>query len=190
MLKRKVESSMSKREAKEAAEQEALMSGTPSLPERAGPRPRTTPWAPHIQQDQNGTPEMLATLAARVYALPDVEERPTTLSAPGARAIWLKDGVPAGPVNAFLGNREIGHFHPWDEGLHVALPPDVARQAVTAGWAEVHPVARAGMAPENMVMVYGPRDEHEVDIIFGLLLAAYRYAGGRVREKEVAAEEQ
>jgi len=118
-------------------------------------------------------------LAARVYTLPDVEERPTTLSAPGARAIWLKDSVPAGPATAFLGNREIGHFHPWDGSMHVALPPDLARQAVAAGWAEVHPVARAGMAPENMLMIYGPRDQREVDVVFELLLAAYHYAGGR-----------
>jgi len=151
----------------------------PTLPSRHGPRPRTTPWAPHIQQDQNAPPEMQAALAARVFALPDVEDRPTILSAEGARAIWLKDAVPAGSADAFLGKREIGHFHPWDGSLHIALPPDVAREAVAAGWAEVHPVARAGMAPQHFVMLYGPRDESEVDVIFGLILAAYRYAGGR-----------
>ncbi len=96
---------MSNRDAKEAQKQEALIMDTTLLPERAGPRPRTTPWAPHIQQDQRGSREMQAALAARVYALPDVEERPTTLSAPGARAIWLKDTIPVGPTNAFLGNR-------------------------------------------------------------------------------------
>jgi len=74
--------------------------------------------------------------------------------------------------------------------MHVALPPDVARQAVTSGWAEVHPVALAGMAPENMVMVYGPRDVREVNVIFDLLQAAYRYAGGHLPEKEAASEEQ
>jgi len=151
----------------------------PTLPPRLGPRPRTTLWAPHIQQDQNAPSEMQAALAARVYALPDVEDRPTTLSAPGARAIWLKDAAPAGPADAFLGNREIGHFHPWDGSLHIALPPNVAPEAVAAGWAEVHPVARAGMAPEHFVMLYGPRDEREVDVVFELILAAYRYAGGR-----------
>jgi len=79
------------------------MTDTILLPERAGTRPRTTPWAPHIQQDQRGSREMQAALAARVYALPDVEERPTTLSAPGARAIWLRDAVPAGPTTSTPG---------------------------------------------------------------------------------------
>src|SRR5688500_12692188 len=80
---------------------------------------------------------MQAALADRVYALPDVENRPTTLSAEGARAIWLRDGVPVptASVQPFLGNREIGHFHPWDGSLHIALPPDVANEAVEAGWA-------------------------------------------------------
>ena len=39
-------------------------------------------------------------------------------------------------------------------------------------------------------MVYGPRDEREVNVIFDLLQAAYRYAGGRLPEKEAASEEQ
>lgn len=38
--------------------------------------------------------------------------------------------------------------------MHVALPPDVAREAIASGWAEVHPVSLAGMAPENIVMIY------------------------------------
>jgi phospholipase/carboxylesterase len=135
---------------------------------------------------------MLAGLAARVYELPDVEERPTTLSAEGARAIWLRDGVDAGPSDAFLGGygmaptREIGHFHPWDGSLHIALPPAVAHDAVAAGWAEVHPVAQAGAAPTNIVMLYGPRDEREVQVLFELILAAYRYAGGRAPVGETA----
>jgi hypothetical protein len=57
----------------------------------------------------------------------------------------------------------------------------MAREAVASGWAEVHPVARAGMAPEHDVMLYGPRDEREVDVVFGLIAAALRQAGGRDR---------
>ena len=39
------------------------------------------------------------------------------------------------------------------------------------------------MAPEHFVMLYGPRDEHEVDVVFGLIVAAVRNAGARVLEK-------
>jgi phospholipase/carboxylesterase len=121
---------------------------------------------------------MQTALAQRVFALPAVEERPTTMSAPGARAIWLRDGLPVGPQDAFLGNREIGHLHPWDGSLHIALPPDLAEEAIKAGWAEVHPVARAGMAPEHFVMLYGPRDEGEVAVLADMVAAAVHRAAG------------
>jgi len=121
---------------------------------------------------------MLDSLMQRVFGLPAIEERPTTLSAPGARVILLKDGQAAGPREAFLGKREIGHFHPRDGSAHISLPPDLAKQAVTAGWAEVHPVARAGMAPENVVMLYGPRDENEVEVLAEIIAAAVARAAG------------
>jgi Family of unknown function (DUF5519) len=155
------------------------MNSTTALPRRSGPRPRTTPWAPHIQEDQLAPPALRDALARRVFALPDVEERPGTVAHPAERAIWLRDGVPVASDDAFLGNREIGHFHPWDGSLHIVLDPGLAEAAVAAGWAEVHPVAKAGRAPANRVMLYGPRDEDEVEVLFGLIAAAVRRAGGR-----------
>jgi hypothetical protein len=152
---------------------------TTALPRRDGPRPRTTAWAPHIQEDQLAPEEMRDALAARVFALPDAEERAGTVAHPAERAIWLRDGVAVASDDAFLGNREIGHFHPWDGSLHIVLDPALAEEAVEAGWAEVHPVAKAGHAPTNRVMLYGPRDEQEVEVLFGLIAAAVRRAGGR-----------
>jgi hypothetical protein len=67
---------------------------------------------------------------------------------------------------------------PWDGSLHIVLDPGLAGAAVTAGWAEVHPVALAGLAARNRVMLYGPRNEAEVDIIFSLIAAAVRRAAG------------
>jgi hypothetical protein len=50
------------------------LSGAPTttLQRRAGPPPRTTSWAPHIQLDQLAPPAMHVALMARVFALPDV----------------------------------------------------------------------------------------------------------------------
>jgi hypothetical protein len=75
--------------------------------------------------------------------------------------------------------REVGHFHPWDGSPHIVLAPELAETAVAAGWAEVHPVALAGLAPTNRVMLYGPRDDDEVEVVFALIAAAVRRAGGR-----------
>jgi hypothetical protein len=158
--------------------EDSAAGNSPVLPTRPGPRPQTTPWAPHIQQDQNAPAGMQAMLAQRVFALAEVEERPGTVAHPAERAIWLRDQIAAAPGDVFLGNREIGHFHPWDGSLHIVLAPGLAEAAVTAGWAEVHPVAVAGLAPRNRVMLYGPRNEAEVDIIFSLIAAAVRRAAG------------
>jgi hypothetical protein len=57
----------------------------------------------------------------------------------------------------------------------LALTPDLLDEAVQAGWAEIHPAARAGRAWKNMVMLYGPRDESEAEVLFGLIAAS---AGG------------
>lgn len=98
--------------------------------------------------------------------------------------MWLRDGVPAGDPDAFLAGREFGHFHPWDRSMHVILPMDAARSAVEAGWAEVHPAVPLLGLPKNRLMMYDPRDEAELEVVYGLLLEAYRYAGGRIGHVE------
>jgi hypothetical protein len=149
------------------------------LPPREGSRPRTTPTNPHTQLDQNPGPSLVLELARRAFALPDVEERPSAISVPGARALWLSEDVPAGPRKAFMIGREFAHIHPMPDGsLHAALPPEVAGEAVEKGWAEQHPVARLGYIPENVVMIYAPRDEPELEVVLKLVEESRRYAGG------------
>jgi hypothetical protein len=151
-----------------------------SLPTRPGPRPRTTPTNPHTQLDQQ--PEDMGIrdeLARRLFLLPDVEERPSAISVPGARALWLADAAPTGPPEAFLIGREFAHLHPHpDQSLHAMLPPELAEEAVEAGWAEVHPVARLGLIPENAVMIYAPRDDAELEVVERLIRASYQFARG------------
>lgn len=149
------------------------------LPERNGSRPRTTPTNPHTQLEQNPDTSMVEELARRVFALPGVEERPSAISVPGARALWLSEDAPSGPPEAFMIGREFAHIHPMPDGsLHAALPPEVAREAIEKGWAEQHPVARMGYIPRNVVMIYAPRDAEEIEVVTGLVVESYRYAGG------------
>jgi Family of unknown function (DUF5519) len=151
------------------------------LPNRRGSRPRTTPTNPHTQLEQNPQPEMVEELACRIFALPGVEERPSAISVPGARALWLGEDVPTGPREAFMIGREFAHIHPMPDGsLHAALPPEVADEAISKGWAEQHPVARLGYIPQNVVMIYAPRDAQEMEVVAGLVVEAYRYASGVV----------
>ena len=135
------------------------------LPLRAGSRPRTTPTNPHTQLDQQPADPRLADELA--------------ISVPGARALVLAAGEPAGPPEAFLIGREFAHLHPApDHSAHAMLPPEVVREAVDAGWAEPHPVARLGLIPETAVMLYAPRDDDELAVIETLLRVSRQFAGG------------
>jgi hypothetical protein len=148
------------------------------LPPRAGARPRTTPTNPHTQLDQQPTDSrLIEELARRAFALPGVVEEPSGISVPGARALVLAPGEPAGPPEAFLIGREFAHVHPDpDHSLHAMLPTDTVTEAVDAGWAEPHPVALRGLIPPTAVMLYAPRDEQELDVIERLVRASHAFA--------------
>jgi hypothetical protein len=149
------------------------------LPTRAGSRPRTTPTNPHTQLDQQpGDAQLAEELARRVFALPGVVEQPSRISVPGARALVLAPDEAAGPPEAFLVGREFAHLHPApDYSAHAMLPLDVASEAIEAGWAEPHPVARMGLIPETAVMLYAPRDDGELAVIETLIGASRGFAG-------------
>lgn len=146
---------------------------------RRGPRPATTDTNPHRQLDQQpDDPTLRERLASVAFSLPGVEERPTAISVPGARALWLDDPR-AGPPEAFMIGREFAHLHPPpDRSLHLTLPADVGRVACSSGWAELHPAARAGLVPPTAFLVYAPRDDGELDVVVELLAASHRFASG------------
>jgi Family of unknown function (DUF5519) len=155
------------------------LGGVIALPPRPGPRPTTTPTNPHTQLDQQRADGVQRErLAAAAFALPGVEERPSLISVPGARALWLAEGAD-GPPEAFMIGAEFAHLHPGaDQSLHAMLPPELAEGAVAAGWAEVHPVARRGLIPANAVMLYAPRDDAEREVVESLLRASHSFARG------------
>jgi phospholipase/carboxylesterase len=73
--------------------------------------------------------------------------------------------------------REFAHIHPLPEGsMHLALPPHLVEDAIAKGWAEQHPVARMGMIPRTIVMLYGPRDGEELEIVWSLVQASHEFA--------------
>ena len=84
-----------------------------------------------------------------------------------------------GPVDAFLTGREFAHLHGDGSGsLHLTLPTHVAEKAIPAGWAIRHPFAGEPFLPESAVMVFGPRDERELELASGLVKHSYLFARG------------
>jgi hypothetical protein len=130
-----------------------------------------------LDQQPDGS-QQRESLAAAVFDLPGVAERPSAISVPGARALWLtEDG--GGPPEAFMIGTEFAHLHPEpDQSLHMMLPPALAEEAIEAGWAEQHPVARRGLIAPNAVMVFAPRDDSERRVVEQLVRASYSFARG------------
>ena len=148
------------------------------LPARSGSRPSTTDEFPHSQIDQQPVdPSLVHGLAIRAVALDGVVERPSVVSVPGARALFLEDDRTAGPDEAFIRDREFAHFHPGpDWSLHLALPDELADAAIERGWAELHLVARTEVVPGSVVMVYAPRDSAEAEVVWTLIQASHAFA--------------
>lgn len=149
------------------------------LPTRRGPAPPPSHAIPHEQRAQNAPPAMQDALFARAAALPGVVVDESQVSVPGTRAFYLEPRAAGGPRAAFLMGGEFAHLHPaYDGSLHLTLPPAMAAAVVRQGWGEPHPLAARAGGPPGLVMVYGPRDAGELDVVWGIVRASYDYARG------------
>ena len=152
------------------------------LPPRAGPRPDTTvPTADerrpgdgfvHRQISQNAPLRHQEELFRRGSALPLVETHQSRISVPGAQGFSIRDLSARGPDEAFMVEGEFAHLHPAHDGsLHLALSPAVYEEVRYQGWGEPHPLV-------GTMMAFGPRDEDELEVLWQILLASYRFARG------------
>ncbi|WP_326836993.1 luciferase family protein [Amycolatopsis rhabdoformis] len=150
------------------------------LPQRRGPRPRVSVTIPQQQLTDTAPAELQEKLFAELSALPGVRSSQSAISVPGARGLMLADGQ-AGPAEAFLVPRagEFAHLHPSTDGsLHVALPVALAAEAIERGWAVAHPLAGIRLTP-GMVLVYGPRDQTELDVVAEIVATSHSWAAGQ-----------
>lgn len=158
----------------EGASEPALL-----LRPRPGETPDVTSGIPHVQLDQTSSDELLDQLVTQSFALEGVVEQPSQASRPGARALTVAPGLPA-RTDAMIIGREFAHIHPQTSGggsLHVRLTADHAATVVDEGWGEYHPFAIDGTIP-NLVMVYAPRDDEDLEVVMTIVGAAATYATG------------
>jgi phospholipase/carboxylesterase len=155
---------------------ENLPGGT--LPARSGSRPEVS-WAiPQQQLSDNAPSHLQELLFARIAALPEVSSGPSQISVPGARGLTLPEGE--GPAEAYLVPevREFAHLHPtYDGSLHLALPTNLAADVVAQGWGTPHPWAGSRLTA-GFTLVFGPRDEAELEIVAGIVQTSHGYAAG------------
>ena len=75
---------------------------------------------------------------------------------------------------------EFAHLHPGHDGsLHLALPPALAADLIAKGWGVAHPLAGVRLSP-GMVMVFGPRDDAELDTVLGVVATSHAWASGQI----------
>jgi hypothetical protein len=148
------------------------------LPDRFGPRPRSTVRLPFRQLEQFPPAEIHRRLLELSVEMPHVHARESRLASPHCIALCVDDAVSAGPVGSFIDGHEFCHLHPPPEGcIHVKIPPSTVEAVVALGWAERHPLHRLGLM-ENLVMLYAPRDERELSVVATLIECARQFATG------------
>lgn len=153
------------------------MAGFP-IPRRTGEPPVVTGPSPHEQVTQTAPLELQERMVALAGTLPGVEVGRSYVDVEGSRAFHLSPALARGPREAFLAGTEFAHIHPcYDGSLHLALPDPTARVVADAGWGDRHP-------DTGLLLVYGPRDRIEAELIWRLLRMSYRYAVGTPEQAE------
>ncbi|GKT42309.1 uncharacterized protein ColSpa_02490 [Colletotrichum spaethianum] len=148
------------------------------LPYRPGPRPQVAGIAPQRQLDQHGTAPHYHALRRTLEKL--AAGNPARFGT--ARSCLEKHGLglfARHPVNVTC-NGEVCHVHDSDHSLHMNLHPEDIREVLAKGWGQRHPLAWKGRlvrmpVPEEFVMVYAPRDDHELRIVCRIIEAAIWY---------------
>jgi phospholipase/carboxylesterase len=136
---------------------------------------------PHQQLDQIAPVALQEELWRRMEGLEHVTTGRSGVSLPESRALHLDPALASGPRSSFLVGTEFAHLHGAQDGsLHAALPEPAAAEAIEKGWAELHPLARDGVVPPTMVMLYGPRNDEELETIWQLVETSYEFACGRL----------
>ena len=148
------------------------------LPERSGPRTQTSGTVPHVQINVEPVPAVNDELYRLAYSLPGVEDRPTIVSLPGARGMWLSDDILLAHPDAIVSGREFAHIHP-DGSLHAPLPYERALEVDENGGGERHPWADERDGWDGLVMLYTPQSMAELEIIFQLIVESYNYVTGQ-----------
>ncbi len=123
------------------------------------------------QVTQQGAAHLQDELFERARGLEGVRVRTSIIAGSEARALTLEAQLGTFTPAGFIEGREFMFFQPPDDGsIHMALPPDLAIDVLNKGWGQRLDVN------DRAVMIYGPRDRDELEIIWGLAQASYDYA--------------
>lgn len=145
---------------------------------RRGPRPLVSTEGPQRQLDQRASPELWGRLVAGVFALDGVVEGHSQVSPKSSRAVFLVGQELARAPETSLfpdGRLEPVHLHGVDDtSVHLVLPAERGARLTELSWAEPHQYEDFG----TEFMVYGPRDETELEVVVTIVEESLAYARG------------
>jgi hypothetical protein len=153
------------------------------LPRREGPRPGVEKRHPCPQVTQGAPAELREALVARARSLPGTQICPPRLTVPGADGLALAEEFALGQAEAFIMGREFACLRGAGDGsVHLTLYPEWGAEVLRQGWAEIFPLALYGLIPPQNTIVYAPRDEAELEVVWRILTASYFFARGELVE--------
>jgi hypothetical protein len=150
-----------------------LITISPSLPNRRGKRPVTIRGPLHVQCGDYGDDIALRHLVDEVIAWPDIEAGPLPVGSADLVSLQVGEDVATGDPSVFITGREFGRVLFGAPTIYLALPLGCAHWAIIRGWAEPHFSSSFGLVPPGVMVVYTPRDEHEVAVCRSLFWASY-----------------
>ncbi len=149
-----------------------------TLTRRKGNRPVTGSALPHLQLSDKSPRDVHRhmshwALIALPATTPELRERPTRISVPSTRALWLDEEVDADPAGFMPppGNREFAHLHA-DGSWHLHVDEALVTEILDKGWGERHPWYYRGVLE---VMMYAPRDFEEAETVKAVVLESVRH---------------
>ncbi|EXJ66803.1 uncharacterized protein A1O5_09998 [Cladophialophora psammophila CBS 110553] len=170
-----------------------------NLPERKGDRAAVGGIIPHRQLSQHPPEEMKQYITNlfknAVTQNSELLEERLSLYEKHNPALFVREEVllnadsaaPKPPQTAYTARGECGHVHP-DYSIHLYLSPADARLIIEKGWGERHRLSKPKTSMVNFenahvgdtyLMIYGPRDEDEIEIVRKILQSSIRFMTGR-----------
>jgi hypothetical protein len=114
-------------------------------------------------------------LVEEVIAWPHIEAGPLPVGSADLVSLQVGEEVATGDPSVFITGREFGRVLFGAPTIYLALPLSCAHWAIIRGWAEPHFSSSFGLVPPGVMVVYTPRDEHEVAVCRSLFWVSYNF---------------
>jgi len=153
------------------------------LPEREGERPEVAPFvAPHRQVSDTASEEIKDTLVKSFSQIPTdnptlLEAVPSIMEGGTSPAIFVVESLYAeNHLYSKRSPREVIHIHMSEGSSHGIFSKADCKTIIEKGWGERHGLGGKAMGiPNTYLMIYAPRTDDEVHIVYRLAKAAARY---------------